>query len=424
MFRTTPPTLFRQLPALLKFKLHQPLPLTQRESTQLLELLTTSFRQQLDSEHGPSDIGPGTNHVKVDASPLHKQHENSRARRLSDSGHKHTDRHLKSILTNPLFSQRTQRSEPGSPQDPMDTFDRAAARGMMTLNYAKAILIAKKRQLQSSHETLEDSMKRSGAGLKILKWLTSSGLTQNAQFLLQDPKFGVVLFEFMRAEGYEEVYWEWINKAIHDTNVTSTELRGLAHLLSRIVELTSRLEASFNTSISILLRVAEMAKDLGFGRIHSLLVDPGQHVLNSILESPRQVRASTSLESFMTFQHILPVCSMHDVDLHTLDIYSPYHQSANQFLDFLRQRPSLKEPETEDPGKPSDRKEAKKMVSISLMAAKLLLEQKRVNDATWIMERLRTNYPKLLGIEADMQERKGEVDEASSIQMLESISIA
>ncbi|RAL65162.1 hypothetical protein DID88_001268 [Monilinia fructigena] len=107
MFRQTPPALFRQLPALLKFKLHQPLPLTQRESTQLLELLTTSFRQQLESEHGPSDIGTGTNNVKVDALPLHKQHESGRVRRLSDSGHKHTDRHLKSILTNPLFSQRT-----------------------------------------------------------------------------------------------------------------------------------------------------------------------------------------------------------------------------------------------------------------------------------------------------------------------------
>ncbi|RAL65161.1 hypothetical protein DID88_001267 [Monilinia fructigena] len=121
---------------------------------------------------------------------------------------------------------------------------------------------------------------------------------------------------------------------------------------------------------------------------------------------------------------MLPVFSIHDVDLHTLDIYSPYHRSANHFLEFLRQRPSFKEPETKDSGKPFDNKEAKKMVSISLMAARLLLEQKRVNDATWVMERLRTNYPKLLGIEAGIQERKGEVDEALSIQMLESISIA
>ncbi|QSZ29897.1 hypothetical protein DSL72_004415 [Monilinia vaccinii-corymbosi] len=424
MFRTTPPTLFRQLPALLKFKIHQPLPLTQRESTQLLELLTTSFRQHLDSEHGPSNPSPSTNSTKLGTSPSHKQHENSRPRRLSDSGHKHTDRHLESILTNPLFIKRTQTGEPGSTRDPMDTFDRAVGCGMMTLKYAKAILIAKKKQLQSSREILEESMKKSGAGLKILRWLTSSGLHQNTQLLLQDQTFGVLLFEFMRAEGYEEIFWEWINKAIHDINATGAELRGLAQILRRIVQLTARVEASFNTSISILLRVTEMAKDLRYEKVHSLLKDPGQYVFHSIVVSPRHVREATSLESFMTFQQILPVFSIHDVDLHTLDIYSPYHRSPNHFLEFFRQRPSLQESETEDPERPFEHSEAKKMVSISLMAAKLLLEQNRVSDATWVMEQLRMNYPKLLGIEADIQERKGEVDEASSIQMLESFSIA
>lgn len=418
MFRTTPPSFFRQLPALLKFRLHQPLPLTQRESTQLLELLTTSFRQQLDSEHGPSNTS-----TKVEAIESHQQNENSRPRRLSDSGYRHTDRHIKSILTNPLFKQGTPKSEPGSTQDPMDTFDRAVGRGMMTVNYAKAILIAKKRQLQSSHETLEESMKKSGAGLKILKWLTSSGLNQNTEFLLEDRIFGVLLFEFMRAEGYEEVFWEWINKAMHAPSATKAEFRGLAQLLSKIVKLTAKLEASFNDSFSILLRITDMSKDLPLEQVQDLLISPGQRVFHMILESSRQVREATSLESFKTFQQILPVFSIHDVDLHTLDIYSPYHRSANHFLEFLRQRPSSMESETEDLGRRFEHNGAKKMVSISLMAAKILLEQNRVNDATWIMERLRTNYPKLLGIEADIQERK-EVDEASSIQILESFSVA
>ncbi|KAM0150123.1 hypothetical protein ACHAQE_009069 [Botrytis cinerea] len=420
MFRTTPPSLFRQLPALLKFKLHQPLPLTQRESTQLLELLTTSFRQQLDSEHGPSHTSSN-----VEPTQSNKQYQNGRPRRLSDAGHKHTDRHIKSILTNPLFNQRTQqRGEPGSTQDPMDTFDRAVGRGMMTLNYAKAILIAKKKQLQSSHETLEESMKKSGAGLKTLKWLTSSGINQNIEFLLQDQKFAILLFEFMRAEGYEEVFWEWISKAIHSTNATEFEFRGVAQLLSKIVTLTARLEASFNDSIAILLRITNMAKDLRFEKVRSLLTEPGQHVFHLIVESSRQVRAATSLEAFKIFQQILPNFSIHDVDLHTLDLYSPYHRSADYFLEFLRQQHSSKGSESEDLVRPFEKNEAKKMVSISLMAAKILLEQNRVNDATWVMEYLRTNYPKLLGIEADNQERKGEVDEASSIQILESFSLA
>ncbi|KAK6593983.1 hypothetical protein H4I96_10896 [Botrytis cinerea] len=392
MFRTTPPSLFRQLPALLKFKLHQPLPLTQRESTQLLELLTTSFRQQLDSEHGPSHTSSN-----VEPTQSNKQYQNGRPRRLSDAGHKHTDRHIKSILTNPLFNQRTQqRGEPGSTQDPMDTFDRAVGRGMMTLNYAKAILIAKKKQLQSSHETLEERSKN-------LQFYSLNSCVQKAM---------------------KKYFWEWISKAIHSTNAAEFEFRGVAQLLSKIVTLTARLEASFNDSIAILLRITNMAKDLRFEKVHSLLTEPGQHVFHLIVESSRQVRAATSLEAFKIFQQILPNFSIHDVDLHTLDLYSPYHRSADYFLEFLRQQHSSKGSESEDLVRPFEKNEAKKMVSISLMAAKILLEQNRVNDATWVMEYLRTNYPKLLGIEADNQERKGEVDEASSIQILESFSLA
>ncbi|ESZ94744.1 hypothetical protein SBOR_4856 [Sclerotinia borealis F-4128] len=424
MFRITPPTFFRQLPALLKFKIHQPLPLTQRESNQLLELLTTSFRQQLDSEHGPSDTATSMDSTKVDTSTSHKQPESSRPRRLSGSGCKHTDRHMKSILTDPLFNQRPQRGEPGSIQDPMDTFDRAVGRGLMTLKYAKAILIAKKKQLKSSHETLEEGIRKSGAGIKILKWLKSSGLNQNTDFLLQDQRFGVLLFEFMRAEGYEDIFWEWINKAIHDTSATKAELQGLAQLVSKVVEQTTKLDASLNTSISILFRVSDMAKDLRFETVRSLLINPGQHIFQLIVKGTRQVREATSLESFRIFQQILPIFSIHDVDLHILDIYSPYQRSADRFLEFFRKRPSLMESETEDLRTPFEHNEAKKMVSISLMAAHVLLEQNRVNDATWIMERLRTDYPKLLGVEADIQERKGEFDEASSIQILESLSIA
>ncbi|KAF7894988.1 hypothetical protein EAF00_006802 [Botryotinia globosa] len=420
MFRTTPPSLFRQLPALLKFKLHQPLPLTQRESTQLLELLTTSFRQQLDSEHGPSHTSSN-----VESTQSNKQHQNGRPRRLSNSGHRHTDRHIESILTNPLFNQRTQqRGAPGSTRDPMDTFDRAVGRGMMTLNSAKAILVAKKKQLQSSHETLEESMKKSGAGLKVLKWLTSSGINQNIDFLLQDQRFAILLFEFMRAEGYEEVFWEWISKAIRNTNATEFECRAVAHLLTKIVTLTASLEASFNDSISILLRITDTSKDLRFEKAHGLLTEAGQHVFHLIVESSRQVREATSIEAFKTFQRILPAFSIHDVDLHTLDLYSPYHRSADHFLGFLRHQQSSRGSESEDLVQPFEKNGSKKMVSISLMAAKILLEQNRVNDATWVMEHLRTNYPKLLGIEAYNQERTGEVDEASSIQILESFGIA
>jgi len=141
MFRATPPAFFHQIPALLKFKLHQPLPLSPRESKQLLELLTVSFREQLDSEHGPSNV--------ADTPPAH-QVKAKKATIQPKPYPRPTDRHIESILTNPLFNVR-RKDEATRAVNPMDTFDRAVGRGMMTPKYAAACLRAERQRLSSLH---------------------------------------------------------------------------------------------------------------------------------------------------------------------------------------------------------------------------------------------------------------------------------
>ena len=78
--------------------LHPPLPRTPRQSQQLLNALTSSFRRELDREHPPvqpaSERPSSGKHVLPGNRPTEEHpHSSSHA----------TDKHLRMILDNPLF---------------------------------------------------------------------------------------------------------------------------------------------------------------------------------------------------------------------------------------------------------------------------------------------------------------------------------
>src|SRR5437868_6282785 len=101
MFRHSQPLLFRPMPTLNKFKIHHPLPLSPRESKLLLNLLTTSFRNQLDKAHGfRAELDPK---AAVDSHAPNAGKERRRSQSDFDM-RRPTDLHLISVLTNPLFN--------------------------------------------------------------------------------------------------------------------------------------------------------------------------------------------------------------------------------------------------------------------------------------------------------------------------------
>src|SRR4051794_5239897 len=130
---------------------HEPLPLSKQQSQKLLDGLKTSFRKQLDREYGesPNSLSPAAA-KPVDVDPA----------RLSA-----TNRHLKDILSNPLFSYNkdvtsTFPSSLASPslvaptRDPIEVFDHAVARGLMTPKAAIGVMVAKAKQLQANEPGL------------------------------------------------------------------------------------------------------------------------------------------------------------------------------------------------------------------------------------------------------------------------------
>lgn len=213
---------------------HEPLPLSTQQSQQLLDGLKASFRTQLDREYGQSlDTSSSVPAKAADAS-------HPKARHLAAT------QHLKSILSNPLFSYNKDAASalpsalPVPKRDPMDVFDHAVAKGMMTLKAATGCMLAKRQQLSSPSSRA--GLSSSETAYRVVRWLRSSEAGVNMEFLDNQP-FIRALAPFLVAEGLEPVAWEWIAQSMGDASrATDGELRlkRASFLLAQLVRIKSQ----------------------------------------------------------------------------------------------------------------------------------------------------------------------------------------
>lgn len=153
---------------LLKLKtlsIHQQLPLNARDSRQLLNILKASFRNHLDEQHWKGEVESfiKTGNEGV-SNPVRRRSKSDPERQ------NHAERHMHSVLTSPLFniSPISKGKSHEAIRDPLETFERALALGLMNLDAANACLLAKKSQiLRSSILNVQDGMRHSGAGRKV-----------------------------------------------------------------------------------------------------------------------------------------------------------------------------------------------------------------------------------------------------------------
>ncbi len=297
-------------------KLHHPLPLNEKSTKKLLDTLTTSFRKQLDREHGwlgdESDTIVAAAAVKKASrspkAPLPTAAVSKATTRLigldngprsatktgsthtahiqgiqqqGSAGHRPTDRHLRAILSNPLFSYDQTVGNPtrlGAERDPMDIFDWAVARGLMTTKRAAGCLLAKRREaVQSSSVSAKASMAASGAGLKVLQWLRSSGLERDLSFV-SDAQLTGVLVQFLAAEdGLDAIVWLWIERlqrgegpqvigqqqkmlvgGAAGASAVSHEVASASFLLDRLVKAKASGAATLDDAYRVMTRGAEL----------------------------------------------------------------------------------------------------------------------------------------------------------------------
>lgn len=225
-------------------KYHEPPPLSEKQSQKILDGLKASFRDQLDLEYGasPHSTRPRSSSSSGTTSSTRggpRQDEAPERRPAAQ-------RHLKTLLSNPLFSYQQKPSASilppsGAPRDPLDVFDHAVSRGLMTLQAATGILIAKREHLQNGAGGPSAHVD-TGAARRVIRWLRASGEDSTLKFL-ENRAFIRELMPFLVNEGLEEVAWEWIARLLspaHDHLSIEYRRHHTSFLLTRLVRLKSQ----------------------------------------------------------------------------------------------------------------------------------------------------------------------------------------
>ncbi|KAF1841935.1 uncharacterized protein K460DRAFT_291646 [Cucurbitaria berberidis CBS 394.84] len=286
----------KRLLGTLAAKLHPQLPLSPRESQQLLTLLTTSFRAHLDREH-PLAL-PESSKSKHTQKPADSHALRSPSPPHATSSYASASRHIDSILTNPLFAVKPHRrgSEPAAVdvlRDPMSWFLREIATGAANLPKAAMCL-----------EVLENTAGNPSSGLRggatpasiLAEWLRTSGLDSSKQFLeLCTSKQGYGsrfldrLITLLLAEGEVAVPWRWFIRSNEqrskETGLDSWKVEAFRRqLLAKMVSIEAT--TGLDKGLAVFLQAFRMAEVSGHDSAYSILRPAGAHLVNRISSSP------------------------------------------------------------------------------------------------------------------------------------------
>jgi len=362
------------------------LPLTQKESQQLLKALTQSFRSQLDKEHGPvSENAPTQTSPSVSF---------KRSSSKKDNHRRPTDRHLRAILTNPLFSHPTTNPAALSTttRDPLVDFDKAVAMGMMTPQRAAGILHAKRREInQSAALSVQDSMAESGAALRVIKWLRASGLESDFSFL-SSTSLTPILLDFMVAEGLEDIAWGWMDRlmsldghVLHEANEKEAAVRLLLEMIRRKEE-----TATLDNAYAAILKGEDLFKSSsGFA---TTFLKPWQYLSwKSTVEASTHSTPTTALyDGFVSMADRLkaPKPELLRLERAHLDLHHPSQPTADRWIGILHQQ-SIWDSVGEARWKSSEKRlprSALRLMSMGLDTVQYLKNSGKEDDAHDVVE--------------------------------------
>lgn len=418
--------------ASLKLLTHPKVPLTPSESRQLLNIITTSFRLQLDKEHGTDPSGPpeavSSTTQATASSDLLRGTKQSLSRSNTPSTTP-TERHLHGILTNPLFALPNR--QPAAVKDPMQVFDEACAKGLMTNVRARACLLAKKRELRKLPTDLSASVQMSESGVKVFRWLLSTGAADNSSWLLpydasyprnQKKSKPDIIFEFLVLEGKQELLWDLFEHHI-------SQRKGRADLLLYHLSNALAHSASVDTAYRSLIRANEILQRQGISKKcgANVLAKAVRSLVKTTLVtgSPQPQQNAELFDVFLGIvEAALPRSAL---SLSHLQLYHPTKPDAKPALQHLKNLDETSSDEINSAHDVSARAEdTKLLVWLALDTAKLLLKQEQYEDARWVMDFLQTRHPEQIGAErhaeAKLRVEQAEA-EATNLQLLNNLEL-
>ena len=198
-------------------KLHPQLPLTSKESQRLLTALTTSFRQRLDEAH-PRLSGKDEQLQARKGADVKNGTQN-----LHSSSAAFADRHLASVLTNPLIAKSDDEKKPeldyatakvtlqkNPSKDPIKLLEEYQEKGTATIPIAVLCLETFRESIASlPAEKQQEIVVQTGAGRRTLLWLWKNKLHETNAFA-DDQKLVDIMSAFVCKEGFEDYLWDWV----------------------------------------------------------------------------------------------------------------------------------------------------------------------------------------------------------------------
>jgi hypothetical protein len=270
-------------------KLHPQLPLTPRESKQLLQLLTTSFRSHLDREH-PVDV--------LENRSKSPSHAATKERVASSQGL--AAQHLDSILMNPLFAHKPRRrgSESAAAEiikDPLSWFLDQAAIGAADLSKAATCLQLLQLDLDRGGTWSKTTRDRKPASL-VAEWLRTSGIDTSKEFLgLLNSTTAVVrspisrLIPMLLSEGNQAPLWRWFTRTVEErtkeTGLSVPEIHTFRTQLLSDMTMTA-FKTSLDKAFTVFLRANDLFGNVDFDLEQMDLRLAGARLTNRIIRQP------------------------------------------------------------------------------------------------------------------------------------------
>lgn len=388
-------------------KIHPPLPMTPRGSARILSLLNTSFKRQLDLQHPTGLL----------------------------NSEQHTDRHLQSILTNPLFATKDDTRGTGGKgkskvfgqvQDlvkrPMDVFKEQVSAGTATIQSAGLCLQAEYNKcLASSEAKLADAMSASKAGTTVLDWV----LSDVGRWGLIDAKLSLkLLVSFLVAERRHERTLQWLQVLYIEgrNDQSKANIGRFRSLLYEFIKAEVSLGQGAESATGLFMQAVCAVRDnaINFHGLGNTFNAIAYLLTEKLMDMPK----SKKLQE-MTLDPFIHICKHFakpkSIVPALLSTYLVKHPSPDAALRYFRQ-PSY---DWRTVIKPKIRPT---VIFLGLKTAELCLDQNRQTEAVQIMDFLQENFkdevtPRQISY-SNVKERRSEAAEHESLRLLDSLAIA
>ncbi|UPX14519.1 uncharacterized protein EKO05_0004998 [Ascochyta rabiei] len=375
-------------------KLHPQLPLTPRESQQLLTLLTTSFRTHLDREH-PVHVSEKNQTPAVHTLVGHEDYRSSRATSSSALA----SQHIHAVLSNPLFAVKPSRRRSQSAashllKDPMGWFLNEIATGDATLSKASMCLDMLDKRTAEQPPQLHDGKTH---GAMIADWLRSSGLDASKEFLemcIAKPHtkrpsdtFLSRLVSLLIAHGKKPLVWKWYTRSC------CSGLQPAKALLFRKLLLKHMVHAEASRDIYrgiVLFRRAYEMIGKQSDKSYEQLRPAGQYLVQAVMSKPTNTIGRELYNSFRHSTQLWINSRWSQAVDSMLWLHHPTTASAAPGLRFIMDPAGAA---TYANAIPSQRRF---IVQLILGIARQLLEEESYRDAQTVMAFAKQHFPDLV----------------------------